>query len=294
MNEGADTIDILLAGGEQADAAMYHLLHARLEPQLRKHYEGYRQQLLDGFDDVVDDFFLYLRNGKDGRSSDSYGALRSIRQHDRLDAWLIATFRNYLNLRAAREGRLVGHRLQEGIDADSGADEYSPLTDEQKLAAASHLVAYTHQTLSPREAFILLRMLLTLLNRQRALSNDEVARGLGMSPVAYRVTVHRVKRHMNRARTRLLQGHPLPLDEAHRAMAQRLYDDFLHLYPTLMTYYLQSIDSLRSADEVRRLRQEYLDATGKELHEDETSYSFSLTITSLWDRIDALLADQPS
>ena len=48
----ADFVNIILDGGEQADEAMYYLLRQRLYPQLRKRFEVFHNQLLDGFDDV--------------------------------------------------------------------------------------------------------------------------------------------------------------------------------------------------------------------------------------------------
>ena len=59
----ADFVQIILDGGEQADEAMYYLLRQRLYPQLRKRFEVFHNQLLDGFDDVLVDFFFYLRDG---------------------------------------------------------------------------------------------------------------------------------------------------------------------------------------------------------------------------------------
>ena len=47
--------------------------------------------------------------------------------------------------------------------------------DEQKLQIASQLIAYAHQVFYPRGRFIFLRMLLTMLNKQRALPYEEGA-----------------------------------------------------------------------------------------------------------------------
>ena len=38
----------------------------------------------------------------------------------------------------------------------------------------------------------------TLLNKKQALPNEDMAQALGMSDVAYRVTVHRIKCNMNK------------------------------------------------------------------------------------------------
>ena len=283
-----ELLDIILAGGERADEAMYHLLHERMEGKLRGKFEVYQNQLLDEFEDVLEDFLLYLREGKDGRSRTPYQALRRIRKKEAFEAWMLSTFRNYLTVRAAAEGRISCT----GRPADNIADIETPsseLTDERKLALASHLIAYAHQAFYPRTRFIFLRSLLTMLDKQQALPNDEMARALGMTGISYRVSVHRMKCLLAKYRNLLLRGASLTLDAPHRQMAQHINDDFTHLYPTLMRYYGQTLDTLNHADAVKHLRQEYLDATGQMLHEPALSYSLSPTVASFWTRLDRFL-----
>ena len=331
-------LDIILAGDQRSDETLYLLLHNQLAPQLRSRFQAYRHQLLDPFDDLLEDYFLYLRDGTPtnpsstpsptsppppgrpaGRSSGRppqpptpeqpsgrqpqpptnqplpYQALRSIRNPDSLEPWLVITFRNYLSLRAAREARLVPQPLdplERQPPADNDNPLPAPLLDEQKLALASHLIAYAHQTLAPRDAFILLRSLLSLLDRQRALPTDLMANALGISPVAYRVANHRVQRHLAHLRTLLLRGSNLPLDPPHRLMAQRINDDFIHLYPTLLAFYSQTLDSLSTAQAIRLLRQQHTDPSGNQLHEPDTPYVLTHTIATLWNLIDEYLSTQ--
>ena len=61
-------VDIILAGDARADEAMYYLLHEKMNGLLRKKFEVYESLLLDEFEDVLEDFFLYLREGKNGRN----------------------------------------------------------------------------------------------------------------------------------------------------------------------------------------------------------------------------------
>lgn len=296
-----DFVDIILAGGERGDEAMYYLLRQRLLRQLKARYEVYHHQLLDDFEDVVEDFFLYLREGKSGLSRTPYQSLRRIRKKESFEAWMLNTFRNYLTVRADAEKQFISH-LGDNLaapDADCSLARgelsaglrggSSPLTDERKLAVASNLIAYAHQTLYPRDRFIFLRTLLSLLNKQQALPNDEMARALGMSDIAYRVTVHRLKGKLSYLRTCLLRNDQLPLDDLHRQMAQHINDDFSHLYPTIGKYYVLSIDELKQADAVKHLRQEYYETTGQRLHESETAYSLVSTISAFWTRLSHFL-----
>lgn len=281
-------VDIILGGGERGDVAMYYLLHQRLERQLRSRFEVYQHQLMDDFEDVVEDFFLYLREGKSGWNKTPYQSLRRIRKKEAFEAWILNTFRNYLTVRAEAEKQMSTTSLhEENIAATDNAS--SPLTDERKLAIASNLIAYAHQTLCPRDRFIFLRTLLTLLNKQQALPNDEMARALGMSDIAYRVCVHRLKNKLSYIRTRLLRNGMLPLDEPHRQMTQHINDEFTQLYPTIGKYYVLSIDELKRADAVKRLRQEYYETTGRMLHEPEVDYSLSPSISAFWTRLSRFL-----
>ena len=65
------------------------------------------------------------------------------------------------------------------------------VSDEEKIRVVSELIAYAHQVFYPRGRFIFLRSLLTMLNKQRAVPNKEMAEALDMSDLAYRVAVYR-------------------------------------------------------------------------------------------------------
>ena len=228
----ADFVGLILDGGERADEAMYYLLHQRFYQQLRKRFEVVQNQLLDDFDDVLVDFLFYLRDGKDSDEGNPYTSLWRIRNRETFGGWLLNTFRNYLSVRVAKENRLSysEHDFNDNVREDTAP---SILTDEQKLSFAADLIAYAHQVMAPRDSFIFFRTLLLLLNKQAALDCEAVAQALGMTDIAYRVSVHRMKGSLTKYRTRLLQGENLPLDEPHREMSRRINDEFTHLYPTL-------------------------------------------------------------
>ena len=272
-----------------SDEAMYDLLHNRLGKQLMRKFEAFDNKLLDNFDDVIDDFFLYLRDGKNSPNSVPYQSLYQIKNPEAFEAFIVNTFRNYLSVRAAKEVKFAcADRSADNIAGDETAS--SILTDEQKLAVASNLIAYAHQTLTPRDCFILFRTLLTMLNKKQALPNEAMAKALGMSDIAYRVTVHRMKNNLAKYRTLLLQGQRLELDEEHQKMAQTINDDFLNLYPTLLSYYNQIIEILNCANTIKNLRQEYLEETGIMMHEAEAEYSVVVTIEYFWNKLEMFLS----
>ena len=283
-----DFVDIILSGGEEADKAMFHLLHQRLNHQLRQRFEVYQHLLFDDFEDIVEDFFLYLREGREGNNQQAYQSLRCIEKRESFESWMLNTFRNYLSGRAAKEGKVLCTALSTENVADSDASS-SLLTDERMLFVASNLIAYAHQAFPPREGFIFLRTLLTLLNKKQALPNEAMAKALGISSGNYRVTVHRLKERLTKYLTSLIQGKHLILDEVHQQMAQRINDDFIHLYPTLLSYYSEAIDSLPCADAVKQLRYNHYLTTGNMMHEDNTSYSTPLTVTAFWNKLNRFL-----
>ena len=278
----SDFVDIILQQSDKNDEAMYYLLHQRLEYQLRERFEVYQHQLLDDFEDIIEDFFLYLRES----GHCPYQSLRRIKRKDTFETWLLNTFRNYLNGRAKAEDKIYATSYSDNVDGNS---QQSLLTDERKLAFASQLIAYAHQSFYPRGRFIFLRSLLTMLNKQKALPNEEIAQALGMTNIAYRVTVHRMKCNLANFRTRLIHGEQLRLDSEHQQMTQRLYNDFAHLYPILLTYYNQTIDTLKCANAIRQLRHEYYEATGMMLHEPESYGPINITITGFWDKLNRML-----
>ena len=268
-----------------SDEAMYDLLHNRLTKQLKRKFKIVDNQLLDNFDDIVNDFFLYLRDGKDGTNSVPYQSLYRIKNPEAFSAFIINTFRNYLSVRAAKEVKFAyAERSADNIASDKAAS--SILTDERKLAIASNLIAYAHQTLQSRDCFILFRTLLTMLNKKQALPNEAMAKALGMSDIAYRVTVHRMKNNLAKYREQLLQDRHLELDEEHQAMADKINDDFLNLYPTLLVYYDQIVNTLNCADAIKNLRQEYFEETGFMMHEAEAEYSVVVTIEYFWNKLE--------
>ena len=282
-----DFVDIILGDKEKCDEAMYYLLHQRLNRQLRERYDAYRHQLFDTFDDVLEDFFLYLREGEKGTSRLPYQPLQRIKKKDAFETWILNTFRNYLNARAKAEDKITLTAYNDNFQED---EHSNMLTDEQKLAVASQVIAYAHQVFYPRGRFIFLRSLLTMLNKQKALPTEEVAIALGMTHISYRVILHRMKRNLVHFRNRLLQGKHLRLDERHQLMASHLNDDFTHLYPTLLTYYTETIDTLKCADAIRQLRQRHYEETGIMAHEPSPDEGpIRTTITAFWNKFNRLL-----
>ena len=277
-----DFLDMILKGD---DEAMYYLLHDRLSHQLRNRYEAYSQNLYDDFEDVIDDFFLYLRE----RGRSPYQPLQRIKKKESFESWLLNTFRNYLSNRAEAERQTAWNHGDRSMILDRIKRPVpvipSDLTDERKLAIVSQLIAYAHQVFYPRGRFIFLRSMLTMLDKQRAVPNKEMAEALDMSYLAYRVTLHHMRQNVKRFRERLLKGESLHLDTEHQLMANNINRDFIHLYPTLFRIYLESIDSLKTSSAVKHLRQQYLEERGFAVHEPNPNSPVNVRISAFWEML---------
>ena len=271
-----DFVEMILKGG---DEAMYYLLHDRLKHPLHDRYEAYSNHLCDDYEDVIDDLFLYLR--ENGRYP--YEPLQRIKKKASFETWLLNTFRNYLSNRAETEGQ--GFSSQPNCEAHSLIVSDGGIGDEEKIRIVSRLIAYAHQVFYPRGRFIFLRSLLTMLNKQRAVPNKEMAEALDMSDLAYRVAVYRMKQNVKRFRERLLNGETVRLDDEHQQMADYINRDFIHLYPTLFRIYLECIDTLKTSTAVKDLRKQYLEERGYAVHEPNADSPIRVRIPAFWEKL---------
>ena len=271
-----DFVGMILKGD---DEAMYYLLHDRLKHPLHDRYEAYSNHLCDDYEDVIDDFFLYLR--ENGRYP--YEPLQRIKKKESFETWLLNTFRNYLSNRAETEGQ--GFSSQPNCEAHSLIVSDGGIGDEEKIRIVSRLIAYAHQVFYPRGRFIFLRSLLTMLNKQRAVPNKEMAEALDMSDLAYRVAVYRMKQNVKRFRERLLNGETVRLDDEHQQMADYINRDFIHLYPTLFRIYLECIDTLKTSTAVKDLRKQYLEERGYAVHEPNADSPIRVRIPAFWEKL---------
>lgn len=274
----SELLDIILQGNELSDEVMYYVLKERVGGRLKEKYNTHVKVIFEEFEDVVDDFFLYLREGK-GKKKEPYHILHTIINKESFEGWLASTFRNYLTNRnkAEEEQRC---ELNEQMHSYVNEEEDKELLMEK----AAMLIAYSHQVFLPRGRFIFLRSILTLLNKDNALPDMEMAEALGMSHIHYRVTAHRMKRNVLKFKQRMESGEKLRLDDVHKAMAERIGDDFDLLYPTLIHYYNNTLLSLKQEPEITALRKQHYALTGFMLHEKEIDYR-TLTIRLFWTKL---------
>ncbi len=275
-------LDIILQDGEQSDEIMYFILKERIYDKLKDKYEVHERFLLDSFDDLVDDFFLYLRDGRNN-SMRPYHVLSTIRKKEAFEPWLVGTFRNFLTNRCKMEEQCYEIKAQQADEDENGSSD-----KEQLISKAAQLIAYSHQTLFPRNQFIFLRILLSLLNKSNALPDMEMAKAMGMSHTLYRVTCHRIMQSVRQIKKQIELGVHLHLDDYHKSMAEQINNDFDSLYPTLIRYYSISLESQEQVTSILSLRNKYYLENGNMLHEGIASYG-KLTINGFSYKLNKLL-----
>lgn len=267
-------LDMILEHDHLQDEAVIYLLKVRMYHSLRQVFLTYEERLDDTLDDLLDDFFLYLHEGNQETNSEPYQMLQNIRVKDAFDSWMISTWRNFLT------GRIRDKNKKYLCETEGSARQ-----NEWEIYIVSRLIAYADQEFRPRVRFIFLRSMLTILNKQKALPDKEMADALCMSEICYRVTNYRLKTNLRVWRNRLMNREVLPLDDQHQQMARKIDENFGNLYDILMLSYQQTLETLEEKEKVEQLRLQYLKHYGSVMHDDSTSPMTHLDIVAFWSRL---------
>lgn len=263
MERGEYTEFVALVLDESADIAkrdemLYLILGKILRRRLERRFRPYSQQVSYTFDDTLQDFFLYLR----GDAKDPYAVLRTINDESAFDAWILSTFRNYMSKKACRGVRSV-NRSTSGIP-----DVMEDLNLEAlKMNILPMIIAYCFQEFPPVQQFVFLRMVLTHLDKDRALPQRDVSMVLGMSHVYYRVLNNRVRDEVIKVKERLLDGELLHLDPPALEMQEELLSACRDWYDILAMYYDRVISTFSQAGEINALRYQHRNSSALPLHD---------------------------
>ncbi len=249
-------------GDKISGEAAYYLIHNRMKGSLEALYCGNNGESVGELDDTLDDFFLYLHGGIDGRKP--FATVRTVLCPEALFGWVESTYLNFLN-NEKRKGRVRHtpyYNVSEGTSSNdaskaTSSDDVSKapssLSYEQQIQTIATAIAYCDQTSLPENRFLVFRWLLSQLEPQRSMGNEVVAKSLHISHVAYRVQTHRLKTKLVNDVMYLVAGGTLSLDEEHQAMRDTLSDRFEHLYEELYRWYENSIENHPLRDELLAL-----------------------------------------
>ncbi len=271
---------LIVKGDSQSDEAVHYLLRMRMYAQLKDVYAVYEGRCCDEYEDALSDFFLYLREGTHADNNAPYEALFGLQYPEALASWMQSTFRNYLNNRVASEAKTMELLADypEGVEDSNSCDVQTDT--ERKIETFAHLVAYMLHVLQPRERFILLQWLLTILDKSKALLEKDMAQAMGLSYEAYRVIVYRVKmqtRHnlsvLMEEGCVILQNSGVNANMTHSdclPVAADINDHFANLYNCLIVYYEGTLSVLPNAEVINQLRLAHLEERGSMIHDAST------------------------
>ena len=229
-------LSLILEGSANSDTAMYYLLTKRMSIPLSRIYQRFSHHLEDLFEDVLSNFFLYLRNGSLFREAETYPSLRRLRDKSKFRSWLCITFRNYLTGKVVikRQMKYTGLDIEKVIMMD--VDNYDL---EKHIHEASFIIAYTYQhAQTSRRRLLIMYVLLRAVDRNKTQHYKELADILCVSYDTLRVDLHRAFSAIFRNRDRYLRNSELRLDREHDQMRRRINDSIhKNLYETLFHYY---------------------------------------------------------
>lgn len=251
------------------DNALYRVLTESLKPRLQRRFRAYEKRAPFAFEDALQEFFLYLR----GDGNNAYSIFRGLKDASAAEAWLLTTFRNFVS----KKSRYGVHAV--AMDIPDLSDCSSRLQNEQQKVLST-MIAYCYQELSLVQRFVFMRMILTYLDRDRALPQKDVAMVLGLSHVYYRVLCNRVKAFALQVKGRILAGERLTLNMNALEMRDRLDVDFGGWYDLLSFYYAETIAQFTQAEEINAMRYRYCtDSPDMVLHggEDFPAYTPKLS-----------------
>lgn len=247
--EFAENIALVLdeeADIEYRDNALYRVLTESLRMRFERRFRPYEKMAPFAFEDALQEFFLYLR----GDENNAYSIFKGLKDTSAAEVWLLATFRNFVSKKTRNGVRAVD------VDVSNLSDRPNCQQDELEKTL-SIMIAYCYQELPLVQRFVFMRMILTYLDRDRALPQKDVALVLGLSHIYYRVLCNRVKSYAMQVKGRILDGEKLPLNTEALEMRNWLDADFSGWYSLLSLYYAETIDQFMQAEEINSLRHRY-------------------------------------
>ena len=255
---------ILKRDGDSASVA-YYLIDKQLRRKLQTLFISMDGGNFFEFQDTIEDFFLYLHDGSNWIYNRPFQVLESIENKKSLFKWVSVTYRNFMLKQLKEEFR------RKAVD-DNSPDEEPEIQDDAKIHNLSTAIAYADQKSLSRSRFVMYRLLLTFLNRNLAIPQEEMAQAVDMQPVAYRVSTKRVKDNILAYIKCLEQGRNLELDVKHEQMRDTIKSNFNSLYSTLSDYYNTAIEQLPTAETIKRLRFRHNHSNGFVFHENIETY----------------------
>ena len=247
------------------DKTLYRVLTESLRPRLLRRFRAYEKTAPFAFEDALQEFFLYLR----GDANNAYSIFRELRDASAAEAWILTTFRNFVSKKSRYGVPAAAVDISDLSDCpDCPQDKLQNNPQDKLQKVLSAMIAYCYQELPLVQRFVFMRLILTYLDRNRALPQKDVALVLGLSHIYYRVLCNRVKAFAMQVKGRILAGERLLLNMNALEMRDRLDADFGGWYDLLSSYYAETINQFTQAEEINAMRYSYAtESPGMMLHD---------------------------
>jgi len=245
-------LPIIMRCTQRGDEALYYLLTDRMKSRLYSQYIKYKDILDEDFSEMLDSYYLYLHDYHPKRSAlqQPYQLLLSVGEPSSFGAWLVNTFRYFLNSQAKASIMTLNN-----FDLSVLKDEQHAVTDsvaewEMKYWYASKQIAYCIQISSPLQRLILIRKLLSILNKRMRIDTRLICAAMSITPISYRVMTHRLMSKLWSVHRRAESGEQLPLKKEYLTLTAEIYDHFHNIYPFLLDLYRRYLDDLPFAGNI--------------------------------------------
>lgn len=247
--EPSEMVKLILKRDEDSELAAFYLLRYTMIYQLQDIYSAVETKI--EFCDVLSDFYLFLRDGRNGDSPQTFQSLESIHWYQSAKSWILTTFKNFLYEKINIEKKELESRENVQYEVYGQYDKEKDL----RIHHLSLAIAYMDMNTPARERYIYLRSLMEHLNSHNMASRVEIADAMDISYDNYRQIESRTRKQTRQLIELLEQKQPFELDEPHLILAKRLEDSFDNLRPIIQERYYMALDELDCKDAIMEVLQ---------------------------------------
>jgi len=242
--------DRILGDAEERDAAAYYLLRYKMIGQLSSIYRA--AELKDELNDVLLDFFFYMKEGKSGNSAKPYHVLEGLRSWWSFESYIIRVFRNFVSDRCALE--IKGREAQTAF-GDAPSVVYNRQRDD-RIRCFGVLLAVVNESFVPRNRFVFYRSLLSDLDKGLMIGNNEMAEAMGLGYANYRQIDSRCRAQAKGLLEEYTKGKSPVVSLAGKQLAERVECEFEQLTAILKDLYASTLEELDCREAIEALRKE--------------------------------------
>lgn len=242
--EPSEMVKLILKRDEDSELAAFYLIRYTMFYQLQNIYSTVETKI--EFCDLLSDFYLFLRDGRNGDSSQMFQCLESIHWYQSAKSWILTTFKNFVYERINIEKKELEARVTIQYEIYGQYDKEKDL----RIHHLSLAIAYVDMTISARDRYIYLRSLIEHLCPGRMASRDDIAAAMGISYANYRQIESRLKKQTRNILDSLVHQCPIELDIKHLELAKKIEESFDDLSPILKGQYSAALNNLDCKDTI--------------------------------------------